>query len=146
MSARGSLSKAPADLRLPGALGRHPRPCPERQEKAASPLGQHRRRVRSGQVGHQQHGAFKGVCQALHTHSQAVHCWHTLCPPRKRKGAGRGKIQPLNTPRAAGPQTPLFPAWAHHLFQMLLALKPWLLLPEFPQPSTLNTSLCLKQG
>lgn len=34
----------------------------------------------------------------------------------------------------------------HNLFQMLLTLKPWLFLPEFPQPSTLNTSLYLKQG
>lgn len=131
-----------------GSLCRHPRPCPSRPEKAASPLGQPRRRLGSGQVGHQRHGALKGVCQTLHTDTQAVHCRHTPCPPRKRrKGEGRGKIQPLNIPRAAGPQTtPLLPARAHHLVQMLLALKPWLLLPEFPEPYTLNTSLCLKQG
>lgn len=40
MSARESLSKAHVDLRPPGSLCRHPRPCPQRQEKAASPLRQ----------------------------------------------------------------------------------------------------------
>lgn len=48
MSAREQLSKAHAHLRPPGSLCRHLRPCPERQEKAASPLGQPRARMRAG--------------------------------------------------------------------------------------------------
>lgn len=60
----------------------------------------------------------------------------------------RGEAKPSpSTPRGLqGPTQSRSPARAHHLFQMLLALKPWLPLPESPQPYALNISQHLKRS
>lgn len=106
MAARERLSKAHADLRPPGSLCRHPRPCPDRQEKAASlpsgaapALG----RIRAG--GASGARSLEGALpNSPHSQPDWARLAHAVPTPLKEGRGERQNAAPRQPPRLQGPK------------------------------------------